>query len=159
RISETQTFGRSPPRSMYVGPMSCFAAGTPVWTETGLAPIEKIQVGDRVLSKDVETGALAYLPVIQTTLRPPKELCTVVIGDETIACTGGHRFWSSGEGWVKARDLAPQARLHTVTGSEAIELQKTDRSEETYNLVVPDFHTYFVGRAGILVQDLLIPRP
>ena len=28
----------------------------------------------------------------------------------------------------------------------------------TYNLVVADFHTYFVGKAGILAQDLLIPR-
>jgi hypothetical protein len=158
-ITETQTFGRSTPSRMYVGPMSCFAAGTPVWTETGITPIEEIQVGDRVLSKDVETGALAYLPVIQTTIRPPKELCTVVIGDETIDCTGGHRFWSSGEGWLKARDLAPQTLLHTVTGSAAVESRRTDRSEETYNLVVPDFHTYFVGRAGALVQDLLIPRP
>ena len=159
RISETQTVGRSPPRSMYVGPMSCFAAGTPVWTETGLAPIDEIEVGDRVLSKNIETGALAYLPVLQATVRPPRDLCALELGGETIFCTGGHRFWASGEGWVKARDLKPQTLLHTVTGSTHIESQKTDRNEETYNLVVPDFHTYFVGQSGLLAQDLLIPRP
>jgi hypothetical protein len=159
RISETQTVGRSPPRSMYVGPMSCFAAGTPVWTETGLAPIDKIEVGDRVLSKNIETGALAYLPVLQATIRPPKDLCALAVGGETIFCTAGHRFWASGEGWVKARDLKPQTLLHTVTGSTRVESQNTDRNEETHNLVVPDFHTYFVGQSGLLAQDLLIPRP
>ena len=159
RISETQTVGSSPPRSMFVGPMSCFAAGTPVWTETGLAAIDKIEVGDRVLSKNIETGALAYLPVLQATIRPAKDLCALEVGGETIFCTAGHRFWASGEGWVKARDLKPQTLLHTVTGSTRIESQTTDRNEQTYNLVVPDFHTYFVGRSGLLAQDLLIPRP
>jgi hypothetical protein len=139
--------------------MSCFAAGTPVWTATGPVAIETIQVGDRVLSKDVESGTLAYLPVIQTTVRPPKELHALAIAGETLACTGGHRFWVSGEGWVMARDLQPESLLHTVTGSERVESQSISGMEKTYNLVVSDFHTYFVGKTGILAQDLLMPSP
>jgi hypothetical protein len=46
-----------------------------------------------------------------------------------------------------------------VRGSTRVESQNTDRNEQTYNLVVPDFHTYFVGQSGLLAQDLLIPRP
>lgn len=29
----------------------------------------------------------------------------------------------------------------------------------TYNLVVADFHTYFVGKSGILSHDVLPPKP
>jgi hypothetical protein len=138
--------------------ISCFAAGTPVWTDSGLVPIEKLAIGDRVLAKDTETGELAYKTVLRTTVRPPKELTTLRFGDETIVCTGGHRFWSSGEGWVKARDLTPQTLLHTVTRNTPVWSANKGQTAETYNLVVADFHTYFVGKTGLLCQDLLIPR-
>jgi hypothetical protein len=139
-------------------PAECFASGTPVWTDNGLMPVEKIKVGDRVLSKDVETGELAYKPVLHTTVRPPRELVTLRLGDETIVCTGGHRFWNSGDGWTKARDLAPQTLLSTVTGNTPVWPAKVGPTAETYNLVVAGFHTYFVGKRGVLCQDLLIPR-
>lgn len=138
---------------------SCFAAGTPISTDQGLVAVEKITVGDRVLSQDVATGVLAFKPVLQTTIRPPKELVTLAIGDETVVCTGGHRFWNSGSGWVKARDIEPHTMLHTVTGNAPVWTAKKGRTAETYNLVVADFHTYFVGKSAILCQDLLPPAP
>jgi hypothetical protein len=128
-----------------------------VWTEHGLSPIEKIRVGDRVLAQDVQTGELAFKPVLKATVRPPKELATLRLGDETVVCTGGHRFWNSGSGWIKARDLEPRTMLHTVTGNVPVWSAKKGESAETYNLVVADFHTYFVGKAGVLCQDLLLP--
>jgi hypothetical protein len=137
--------------------ISCFAAGTPVWTDQGLVAIEKVAVGDRVLSKDVESGELTYKPVLQTTVRPPKELMTLRLDDAAIVCTGGHRFWISGEGWVMARDLTSQAFLHTATGNTSVWSTRKGESAETYNLVVADFHTYFVGNTGVLCQDLLLP--
>ncbi len=137
----------------------CFAAGTPVSTERGPLPIERIQVGDRVLAKQVTTGELAYKPVLYTSVRRPMALVTLKIGDEPITCTGGHRFWVSGNGWVKARDLTPDARLHTATGNALVAAIAAGPSQETYNLVVDDFHTYFVGNARIMVQDLPLPQP
>jgi hypothetical protein len=154
-VSETEVVG-NPSSGFKI--MSCFAAGTPVWTETGAQAIETIKVGDRVVAKDVETGELAYKPVLQTTIRPPKELTTLRFGDETVVCTGGHRFWSSGSGWIKARDLEPHTLLHTATGNTPVWSAKKGNTAETYNLVVADFHTYFVGKTGVLCQDLLIPR-
>jgi hypothetical protein len=155
RVSEETTTG--PPIIEY-RTRECFAAGTPVWTESGAQAIETIKIGDRVLAKDVETGELAYKPVLQTTIRPPKELTTLRFGDETIICTGGHRFWSSGTGWVKARDLEPQTLLHTITGNTPVWSARKGSTAETHNLVVADFHTYFVGKTGVLCQDLLIPK-
>ena len=139
--------------------VSCFAAGTPVWTDQGLVAIEKIAVGDRVLSKDIETGALAYRPVLKTTVRPPSELRTLRLADETIVSTAGHLFWSSGDGWVKARDLTSQTLFHTVTGNTPVWVAQKGQTGKAHNLVVADFHTYFVGATGVLSQDLLPPKP
>ena len=83
------------------GRCCCLAAGTPVWTDRGLMAIEKITVGDRVLAQDIETGGLAYKPVLQTTVRPPTELTTLRCNNETIVCTRAHRFWDSGSCFPK----------------------------------------------------------
>ena len=72
--------------------------------------IETIKVGDRVLAQDIDTGELAYKPVLRTTVRPAKPLVRLQIGDEAIVATGGHRFWVSGEGWTKSRDLKQEER-------------------------------------------------
>ena len=49
----------------------CLVAGTPVWTECGPVAIDKIRVGDLLLSQDVKTGELAFKPVLKTTTRRP----------------------------------------------------------------------------------------
>ena len=48
----------------------CFAAGTTVWTLEGPKPVERISVGDLVLSQNVDTGQLAYKPVLRAAARP-----------------------------------------------------------------------------------------
>ena len=137
----------------------CLIAGTPVWTDSGLVPIEQIRVGDRVLSQDPETGELAYKPVLRTTLRPPARLVKVVFDGEALQSSGGHPFWVAGEGWIKARDLKPGTRLHTVSGTSEVWSAHPTGYEETHNLVVADFHTYFVTRAKILSHDNTIREP
>lgn len=132
----------------------CFAAGTPVWTDQGSQPIENLRLGDLVLARDVETGELAYKPVLRTTLRPKRPLKLVTIGDDVFECTPGHLFWVSGEGWVRARDLQPGKLLHTATGPVAVAKIDEGRAAETYNLVVADFRTYFVGQQKILSHDV-----
>jgi hypothetical protein len=140
------------------GKCCCLAAGTPVRTDQGLAAIEDIKIGDRVLSQDIESGGLAYKPVLQTTIRPPAEVTAVRAGGETFVCTRAHRFWKSGHGWIRASELEPHSLLHTVTGNTPAALSTRSDPIATYNLVVADFHTYFIGKAGLLSQDLLRPR-
>ena len=43
----------------------CFIAGTFVETEHGLKPIEEVEVGEKVLAYDEETGEQAYKPVVR----------------------------------------------------------------------------------------------
>jgi len=139
--------------------VSCFAAGTPVWTIDGLRPVEQLQVGDRVLSQDPDSGELAYKPVIRTTRREPEPLVTVRIGNEPFTCTEGHPFWACGQGWVQARHLKSGEVVHCVDGTAAAKAARPGPTEETFNLVVADFNTYFVGRQRILVHDVTPRQP
>lgn len=133
---------------------SCFAAGTPVVTEYGPKPIEAIVLGDRVLAQDVETGQIAFKPVFDTTVRPPVHLLKVTTDDGELLCTGGHPFWINGLGWRYACELEPGMWFHSVDGScEIVSVEDSGRSQKAYNLVVADYHDYFVGDGRILAHD------
>lgn len=138
---------------------SCLVAGTPVWTERGLVPIEQIAHGDRVLAKDIASGELCYKPVLQSTVRNPTPVQQFCVGDDRIVASPGHHFWVSGDGWTKVRNFTPEQPLHTVTGMQRISSTQDDgQVEKVYNLVVADFHTYFVGKTMILSHDVTTPR-
>lgn len=137
---------------------SCLVAETPIWTERGLVAIEQICAGDRVLSKDIATGELGYNPVLRTTEREPTPVHNFRVGGETITASLGHHFWVSGAGWTKMRELSPNQPLHTVTGLQRITaVDDEGKVEKVYNLVVADFHTYFVGKTMVLSHDVMTP--
>lgn len=138
---------------------SCLAAGTPVWTNTGPVAVEKIKVGDRVLSQDFETGELAYKPVLHTTVRLKAELVKLDLREETVTCSVGHAFWVSGKGWVKARDLQPGMNFHGAEGTTPLQRSESAGVGSVYNLIVGDFHSYFVGKALIYSHDITARKP
>jgi len=138
---------------------SCFALGTPVWTQHGPTPIESIQIGDLVLSQDPITGCLDYRPVLQTTVRPPSPSINVTLENETIVATRGHRFWVIGDGWRMAKHLKAGDGLHGASSSSGLNAATEGPEIEAFNLVVGEFHTYFVGNSRLLVHDNGCPRP
>ncbi len=137
----------------------CFAKGTPVWTQFGLRPIETIKVGDAILAQDVDTGELALKVVLGTSIRPASPMTGVQVGEEMIASTRGHRYWIEGTGWRMAKNLTSGGRLHSTTESPSIDEVVDLPDQVAFNLIVEDFHSYFVGRRGILVHDSGAPRP
>jgi hypothetical protein len=137
----------------------CFAKGTPVWTSTGLRPIELINPGDLVLACNPETGELAFKAVWGTALRPPGALLAIRIDDETLTSTRGHRYWQEGRGWRMAKSLQADDRLHGVEEGIVIRDVSAAPEQPACKLVVEGFHSYFVGRTGVLVQDTGAPLP
>ena len=79
-------------------PISCFAPGTKVWTLTGRMPIGQIKIGDRVLAQNVESGELAYKPVLAVTTRPPGTRMKIGLGPDASCPRPPIRFGS----WAKA---------------------------------------------------------
>lgn len=139
--------------------VSCFNAGTPVWTDQGPIAIERIRIGDLVLARDVETGELAYKPVLLTTVRPKRQMTRFSAGSETIQATGGHLFWVSGSGWVRAKELQPGQVLHGASAPANVANVEQGIVAESYNLVVDEFHNYFVGQQKLLAHDNTPRRP
>jgi hypothetical protein len=149
-----ESFSPPPRRS------DCLAAGTLVWTDTGQTAIEQVRVGDLVLSQDPETGELAYKPVLRTTVRPEGPLVRVhTVAGEAFETSGGHLFWVAGEGWMRARELESGMELHGASGTARVSLTEDGPELETYNLIVADFHSYFVGEFRLLCHDNTVRRP
>jgi hypothetical protein len=137
----------------------CLGAGTPVWTVKGPREIEQVRVGDLVLSQHSETGELAFKPVLGTTVRPSAPLTRIGAGGDVFQASGGHLFWVAGEGWVKASELRSGQVLHSAAGPVHISTVEPSAAAETYNLVVADFSTYFVGYRRILSHDNTARQP
>jgi|TARA_A100001518_G_C1227302_1_gene80939 hypothetical protein len=117
---------------------SGFTAGTLVHTETGLVPIEQLEIGDKVLSKAADgLGDLVYKRITRTTtndasifmmyfntyVNPQLNLADRVnlrrklkkqqILPEPLLMTADHPFWTQNRGWVRADKLNAQDILVT----------------------------------------------
>jgi YD repeat-containing protein len=138
----------------------CFEAGTEIWTERGLIPVEQIQVGDLVLAQNEATGETEMRMVIETFKRDGAPIVQVSIRfedgrTETFRTTEEHPFWVPEIGWVGAQSLQPGSLLWASNGlkSEVRAVRFTGELETVYNIEVEGLHNYFVGQDGILVHN------
>jgi hypothetical protein len=135
----------------------CFVAGTPVWTERGILPIETLTTGDRVLARDLRSNQLVYRNVINLTTRERTPTLRVQLPNETLQVSGSHPLHAVGHGWVRARDLK---RGTTLTGRQGVVLVEDvthGSTEPLFNLVVERDSNYYVGLEGVLSHDHTIP--
>ncbi|WP_261808093.1 HINT domain-containing protein [Paenibacillus sp. N3.4] len=134
---------------------NCFVTGTKVQTDEGEKNIEDIDVGDRVLSKDEETGEVAYKEVTATFNHETDEIYMITVGDQVIESTFNHPFYVEGKGWTFVKDLKVGDLLVQSDGNtlkiESIEL--LHKHVTVYNMTVDRFHTYFVSDLGIWVHN------
>lgn len=138
---------------------SCFLAGTPVTTKSGIQPIETVKIGDFVLAQDVDTGELKFKPVTATTFGPVTMMYKLQAEGTTVYPTAGHPFWVIDEGWKMAKDIKPGDRLFTLSGPIVVNAVAEWGQSTTHNLVVADFNNYFVSDRRVLVHDITIRRP
>jgi hypothetical protein len=136
----------------------CFVAGTPVLMADGSSmPIEQIQTGDMVLSKDEAAGRLEPKKVTQTFITQARATLLLTLSSgERIETTAEHPFFLSGKGFQPAALLEIGDRIETSSGTVLKIVQSEEKNEPTtvYNLAVGDFHTYFVGESKVWVHNL-----
>jgi Pretoxin HINT domain len=165
-IQEVSTPYVSPPPPVIVSQTqvpsghSCFAAGTPVHTRSGLRAIEDLRVGDQVLTQDVSSGALGFEPILAVLHNPPSSVLRVELeSGESIVATEIHRFWLAGRGWKMARDLKPGDRLRLIGSAARIMAVSAEPRQRVHNLEVARKSDFFVGLQGILVHDASLVPP
>ncbi len=136
---------------------ACFVAGTLVLTSLGLKAIENIQPGDKVLAADPETGRQEEKEVVRTFVKETNTLVHLRIGGEEIVTTENHPFYVDVEGWVTAGELTEEDYVLDSEGRrlqvEEKYVEKLEESVKVYNFEVEEYHTYYVGDAGILVHN------
>jgi hypothetical protein len=130
--------------------------------------IERIEVGDTVLSRCETTGEMAYKQVTKVFSHGWKTSSTITFdfGPEfhekygekykpSITTTANHPFWVQSKGWTLVRDLKPGDEMLTYDGTKATvkQVYLDNSKDEVYNLEVEDFHTYFVESPGIWVHN------
>lgn len=152
----------------------CFVAGTLVHTASGLTPIEQVQVGDLVLSRDPQTGEQGYKAVSETFVTHPDSLVRIEYSIEqstaaasmlepcAIECTGEHPFYVVERGdfvpamLLKVGDtfsLSDEISTAHVTDVSVERGPPNSTTETTYNFEVQDWHTYFVDASGVWVHN------
>ena len=149
---------------------NCFVAGTLVqMADNSTKPIEQVQVGDFVKSRNPKTGLTEAKRVDRTYVRTAPQVVTLSFADslthqvvDTFTCTPEHPFFVDGKGFVQAGDLGIGTSIVTRAGPcEALTaaawsalpvsgtalLLGSDKTAgyRVYNLRVEDDHSYFVG--------------
>ncbi|WP_055550526.1 polymorphic toxin-type HINT domain-containing protein [Streptomyces kanamyceticus] len=146
------------------GGCTCFVAGTPVLMANDThKDIKDVEVGDKVLATDPETGKTTARKVTNKIVTDKdREFVDLTIsakdGTGSLTATGEHPFWvPSLKLWLEANDLEAGITLRTDKG-ETVKVRFVRHYQErqrTYNLTVEGVHTYYVvaGETPVLVHN------
>ncbi|MFJ7777979.1 polymorphic toxin-type HINT domain-containing protein [Streptomyces yangpuensis] len=145
-----------------------FPTGTRVRMADGTSKaIEDVEVGDKVLATDPQTGDTAPKTVTATIVTPDdKEFTDLTLTDDanprgppaTLTSTSHHPHWNeTRRQWLDAGEFLPGEQLRQPDGT-TLTIQTTRTypfAVTTHNLTVDDFHTYYVlaGAAPVLVHN------
>ncbi|MFJ6571052.1 RHS repeat-associated core domain-containing protein [Streptomyces sp. NPDC091292] len=146
-----------------------FTPGTKVLMADGSTkPIEDVDIGDKVLATDPETGrTTARTVTAEIKGEGVKHLVKVTVDTDgkkgkktaSVTATDGHPFWVPElNAWIDATDLSPGTWLRTSAGTKvqitAVQRHTAPR-ETVHNLTVEGVHTYYVvaGAAPVLVHN------
>jgi pretoxin HINT domain-containing protein len=144
-----------------LGTGGCFGAGTSVVLSSGSRAIERVEIGNIVVSRHENKEVLKEQRVSQT--QAHYVLSTLLISftnGEELVTTRQQRFCIKGEGFVPASKLRPGSIIKCAEGEVTIKrVERRNGETEIYNLQVDEYQTYFVGRNSVWVHALKINEP
>ena len=129
----------------------CLAAGTLIATPTGAVPVERLQIGDTVLSRDV-AGRQIQTAVCAVYAVQPEEFFALQAGGRVLHVTGEHPVQTAPGTWTRADCLAINMPLGTAGGPTALDrVTRQPATSPAYNLLVSPGGTFFAD--GFLVHN------
>ncbi|HEV3164577.1 MAG TPA: hypothetical protein VGZ22_11165, partial [Isosphaeraceae bacterium] len=142
-----------------VADVPSFAAETPVWTISGLRPVEDLRAGDKVLTQDTTTGALGFSAVLTIRRSASEPVKSVSAGTSTLVATELERLWVVGKGFVKVRDMKPGDAVRALGGIVRVTAIDDAKARPVHNIEVAEGRGILVGSSGILAQDERLAQP
>ena len=132
-----------------------FAAGTLVVTPNGLVPIERITVGQHVLSRNERNYADRPQAVTHIMNRQASGYQLLTTEGGSYRVTPEHPMWLQGKGWTPAEQVLPGDVLAGERlDSLVIANQAVAQPLRVYNFSVGRTPSYFVGTVGIWVHNI-----
>lgn len=134
---------------------ACFLSGTIISTLTGNKKIEKIEIGDNILSYD--NGIITRSNVLRMFNNEHYEYYTIKTQKKKIVkVTSEHQFLLSSNEFLKVCELKVGNKLITFDGEdEIITITKRKRRINIFNFEVSEPHTYFAN--GFVVHNKAAP--
>lgn len=140
----------------------CFLGDTEIETENGLRNIKYIQIGEKVLTYNEETGKIEYKEVVDKLERSTRNVCIIKTSNDTISSTTGHLFMVKNRWWVSSSSINVGDEIQTSNGTYEEVISKEIKLEGainvTYNISLSENHTFFVGQDSILTHNTITKR-
>jgi len=138
----------------------CFLAGSHIQLADGSSnSIEKIKLGDMVLTYDMRNNTVKPAMVVKLSLHPHfKGYLHIVTKDKReLKVTPNHPFFT-GSGYVEAEKLKVGDRLYALKGrklvpTQIVSIEKKDTVVDVYNMEITEYHNYFCE--GILCHNVV----
>ena len=142
-------------------PPRCFVAGTKVLTNNGYKDIDKIKIGDIVLSYNEKTKKNEYKKVLEVFKHENVDdnIYSLTINNSIIEASSIHPFYVktiNETKQVEAKDLKIGDIVINSDGNYYPITQivvKEMKSDNLYNIKVEDNHNYYVSNSNILVHN------
>jgi tape measure domain-containing protein len=137
---------------------SCFIAGTMVNGRYGPVAIERLRIGDEVMTYDENDMFYEFQKIVDTITNIRNDLVTIKTKASSITCSPNHRFLVKYIAWVEAKDLVPGTILTNISGSdeEVVSVENYSGEHTVYNLTVAVTHTYLVN--GYVVHNAKVAQ-
>jgi RHS repeat-associated protein len=144
-----------------LGQICSFTAYTPVQMCDGsLKPVQQVKEGDRVLTRDKETGEVVCSEAVAPYYNNNEQIIELELTDsdgfvEILEATPNHPFWVEDQGWTRVDELRLGDRVPTSYGGwlKVTGATWTQREAAVYNFGVRGDHSYFVGESGAWVHN------
>ncbi len=136
-----------------------FEAGTPVLTPAGPVPIERIAVGQAVLSRSERGFADAPQSVAKTFNRTVDHVYSLTTEFETLSVSDEHPLWQQGKGWTPVREIKRGDIVATASGDVTVlNNERVERATRVFNFSVNETPSYFVGE-GVWAHNAACDLP
>lgn len=104
----------------------CFAKGTKITTDYGTVSIEKIKIGDMVLTP------IGFKSVVNTFVHK-EHINRIFVCGKQIECTSDHKFYTANRGWVMAKNLLRSDYMLISKGSYINSLANIESLVESFH--------------------------
>lgn len=133
----------------------CFLAGTLIAMADGTRrPIERVEVGDWVMSYDFKADEVVTARVQETFHHTPEETGRYLVINHKLRVTPNHLIWTQNRDWVGAGTLQLGDQLENIEGAAVVitHIHIVDENVPVYNLHIDHVdHNYYAN--NILVHN------